>query len=51
MYMELIEACATASVSVIENYRKYDKKNEERLMAYAKAMRIGRQVERIGLDR
>ena len=36
---------------VIENYRKYDKKNEERLMAYAKAMRIGRQVERIGLDR
>ena len=36
---------------VIENYRRYDKKNEERLMAYAKAMRIGRQVERIGLDR
>lgn len=36
---------------VIENYRQYDKKNEERLMAYAKAMRIGRQVERIGLDR
>ena len=33
------------------DYRKYDKKNEERLMAYAKAMRIGRQVERIGLDR
>ena len=36
---------------VIENYRRYAKKNEERLMAYAKAMRIGRQVERIGLDR
>lgn len=36
---------------VIENYRRYDKKNEERLMAYAKAMRIGRQVEKIGLDR
>ena len=35
---------------IIEKYKKYDKRSTERLMAYAKAMRISRQVEQIGLE-